>query len=58
MPASPLDNHYVAVDHGAAVEEASFEEVVDEIVFIQWFLILALPDYGKSGPACRPDRTS
>ena len=34
MPPRALHDHHVAVDDGAAVEEASLEEVVDKIVFV------------------------
>ena len=41
MPARPLDDHHVAVDHGPVVEKASLEEVVDEVVLGQDALIVA-----------------
>jgi hypothetical protein len=40
MAARPLDDHHVAVDHGAMVEKAPFEEVMDQIVFGQAFKII------------------
>jgi hypothetical protein len=49
MPPRTFDHHDVAVDDGTTLEQPSLDEVVDEIVFVQGVLIVALSGMAERG---------
>jgi hypothetical protein len=57
MPPRSLHHHHVAIDDGATIQKTSLDEVMDKIVLIQGFLIVApsgMVERRRSG--AKPDR--